>query len=334
MSKRNTLLVSDENQELIIQRDTGSGYKAGQVLFANESRFQETHYSEPLTTYAVGWRDPSPILDTLNFVAPAVEVGRRFEFKRSVNAEEFLSETMNDLRAIGSDFKKVEYTADTVQEKTDNRGLTYIADLDQVTGNWQPGKVQKLLRRLNRNSLRRAVALLDAGATNTGVTWNSDAGKDPDDDVHTALEAAADSAGIYPNRVLYGKSALLKRRKSYGAQTNAAGFANRGLTLEDMAAEYDVDKVMVSRERFQSSASAKSQILGSKVFMFFAEDGVDEEDPTHIKRFISKFTGEQGGGFERVYVQVLSAKLVAITVERYEKLVATTTLGLRKLTVT
>src|SRR5882724_9479283 len=129
--------------------DRGSGYEPGQVLFANSSRFLETYFSEPLTNYAVGWRDPSDIGASLQFIAPAVPVGRRFEWKQAANAEEFLSEVIDDQRAIGSDFKRVEYTAADVSDKTLNKGLTYIADLDNASGpNWQNDKVGKLLRRL------------------------------------------------------------------------------------------------------------------------------------------------------------------------------------------
>jgi hypothetical protein len=94
-----------------------------------------------------------------------------------------------------------------------------------------------------------------------------------------------------------------------------------------------VDKIYVSRERYQSGAAAKSEVLGSAVYAFFAEDGVDTEDPSNIKRFVSNFSGEQGGGLVRVYVQQVSAKLVAITVEHYSKVIVTSTLGMRKWTI-
>jgi hypothetical protein len=71
----------------LVLPDRGSGYEPGQILFANDARFLETYFSEPLTNYAVGWRDPSNIEATLQFIAPAVPVGRRFEWKKANNAE-------------------------------------------------------------------------------------------------------------------------------------------------------------------------------------------------------------------------------------------------------
>src|ERR1700722_17210890 len=122
--------------------DRGAGYDPGRVLFANSSRFLEAYFSEPLTNYAVGWRDPNNIEASLQFIAPSVPVGRRFEWKKANNAEEFLSEVIDDERAVGSDFKRVEYTASDVTDKTLNKGLTYIADLDTARApNCQNDKV-------------------------------------------------------------------------------------------------------------------------------------------------------------------------------------------------
>jgi hypothetical protein len=315
--------------------DTGSGYEPGQVLFANTSRFLETYFSEPLTTYATGWRDPSNIEASLQFVAPTVIVGRRFEWKQAANAEEFLSETLDDQRAIGSDFKQVEYTAADVSDKTLNKGLTYIADLDNVAGpNWQNDKVHKLLRRLYRNEFRRAIAALNASATNTALTWDSTSGKNPDQDLKTDLLTATSTTGIRPNRILFGDTAFNKRGLSYESQTGSTAFGQvAALNLDQLASRLMVDKVMVSRERFQVSSSAKSEIVSNLVFGYYAEDGVDTEDPSNIKRFVSSFSAEQGGGLVRVYQQQISSKLVAITVEHYSKVIVTYSAGIRKWTI-
>ena len=90
----------------------------------------------------------------------------------------------------------------------------------------------------------------------------------------------------------------------------------------------------MSRERYQSGANAKSEILGTNVYAFFALDDADTEDPSNIKRFVSVFDAEQGGGLFRVYVQQISSKLVAITVEFYEKIVIPYQTGIRQLAIT
>jgi hypothetical protein len=328
-------------KDLVAGFDPGGGYRDGQVFFANDSRFLETYFSEPLTNYAVGWRDPNDIEATVNFVAPPVTVGRRFEWKAAVNSEEFLSEVVDDQRAIGADFKEVKYTGTDVTDKTLNRGLTIIVDLDNVVGtNWQNQKVAKLLRRLYRNRLRRAISAIDAASVSNAYVWNAQpinpavVPVNPDQDVRNELIAGTNISGIRPNRVLYGDTAFNQRMAAYGAQNNPAGFTGyTGEALESVAAALMVDKVMISKERYQSTGTAKSEIVGSSVYGWFAEDGVDTEDPSNIKCFVSAFDEEQGGGLVRVYVQQISSKLVAVTTEMYEKIVVTYSGGIRKLIV-
>lgn len=326
------------NGEPAIMADSGGGYHVGQVLFANASRFLDAYYSEPLTNYAVGWRDPNDIEATLNFIAPPVPVGRRFEWKAATNAEEFLSEVLDDERAIGADFKRVEYVSTDVTDKTFNKGLTYIVDLDNVNEqlpNWQNNYVGKLLRRLYRNELRRGLTAINAAATNTNVTWSTGSTNNPDQDVLTALLNGTSQSGIRGNRAIYGDTAWNNRSIAYGNNSGTgAAFANAAaFTPEQVRLKLMVDKLIVSRERYQTSSSAKSEILGSAVFTFFAEDGVDTEDPSNIKRFVTAFNPEQGGGLVRVFVQQISSKLVAITVEHYSKIIVTYSGGIRKLTV-
>jgi hypothetical protein len=303
--------------------------RPGVIALANEARFTETYYSEPLTNYGVGFRDPNNIDATLEFFAPEVPTSRRFEFKKAANAEEFLSET-DDLRAIGASFKSVEYTGTSVNEKTLNKGLTIVVDLDNATAGWEQRTVAKLIRRLKRNELRRAIALLSAAATNTAKTWDTTAGKDPDQDVLSDLVTAATASGISPNRVGYGHTAWTKRRLSLRAQNLSGQAGSAGMNEAELAGFLGVDQVLVSKERYQSGAAAKTEVVNNLVLMFAAMSGADTEDPSNIKRFISPV---EGGGYVRVYVQQISAKLVAITVEHYSNIVITSTLGIRKFTV-
>jgi hypothetical protein len=303
----------------------------GQVALANETRFNESYFNQPLTAYAVGWRDPSDIQATLDFVAPRVAVPRYFTYAEFINAEEFYSES-DDLRAIGSDFKRVEFTSKKTTAKTDNRGLTMRVDLDEVvdkTG-WQEAYTAKLMRRLLRNELRRAITLISNAATNTAKTWDTTAGKDPDQDVRTDLLAATTASGIRPNRVLYGDTAFDKRNISHRAQNNAGGYASAALTPEQLAGYLGVDRVMVSKERYQSAAATKTEVVNNLVLEFYATDGMDTEDPSNIKRFV---TPSGGAGPFRVYSQQVTSKLYDISVEHYSLIKVTSTLGVRKLTV-
>lgn len=302
----------------------------GQMVLANEGRFESTYYSEPLTEFVVGWLEKQNIKATLDRIAPEVPVGRRFEFKKMANVEAFLSET-DDIRAIGADFKRVEYTGTTVNEKTYNKGLTIrIDDDEQFGGDWQERAVSRLTDRLYRNELRRSIAVVSAASNNTGVTWDTSAGKDPDFDILSQIEASGDSRGLDSNVVLFGSTSWRKRALAHRAQNTAGGFASASMTPDQLRELLGVDDVIVSKERYQATASSKSQIVANKVIIYMAYAGVGKDDPSDIKRFISAV---EGGGFLRVYVQRMNAKSTDITVEHYSNIVTPDTLGIQQLTV-
>jgi hypothetical protein len=324
-----------------------SGRVAGQIYsLANDARFTEAYFSQPLTTFATGFKDPSDIGATLEFFSPKVEVpGRLFEWKKWNNAEEFYSEA-DDIRAMGGDFKRVEYTGQDQVGKTLNKGLLVRVDLDQVvqTPGWENRHVARLLRRLQRNELRRALTLLSAAATNTAKTWDTSAGKDPDQDVLTELATSADLSGIMPTRIGYGHTAWNKRKMSHRAQNTPGGYASAAYTAQDAADFLEVDQVLVSKERYQSTAATKAQIVNNLVLMFVAMAGGDQDDPSNIKRFVSPppnlyGTGEktisppQGALNVNVYVNQVTAKLVDISVEHYSNVIMTSTLGVRQFTI-
>ncbi len=328
------------DRQLVASENDGT-IKPGEVYLANESVFQQQYFDEPATLYAVGWRDPSNIEDALEFFAPQVSVPRRFTYKEFTNIEEFLSDGANDdLRAIGAEFPTVKYTGTETHARTDNRGLRIRIDLDEVADPtsalagglpvYQARAVEKLRRRLNRNSLRRSIALLSAAATNTAKTWDTTAGKDPDQDVLTDLVTGATARGMRSNRIGYGETAWTKRGLSLRAQNTAGGYASASLTPEALAMLLGIDQVHIDHARYSASGAALAEIVNNLVLMFFALSGADVEDASNIKRFTSPV---EGGGPVRVYVQQVTSKLVDITVEHYELIKVTSTLGIRKFTV-
>lgn len=325
--------IARAERESFIPRHTGNSDHERIDAF-NAALITESAYQQPLTDFAVGFRDP--VVDAeLEFFAPEVEVGRRFEYATFDSDEEFLSDNQDDERAIKSDFKEASYTESKVEASTKNHGLQITIDLDQMNGrsNWEEYYTQKLLRRIKRNSLRRAIALLSAAATNTAKTWDTTAGKDPDQDVIADLVTAADISGIKPNRIGYGDTAWTKRMLAHRAQSTAGGFASAGLSPEQVASLLGVESVLHSNARYTSGANAKTQTVANLVLMFTALSGVDTEDASNIKRFVSMGNPEEGGGRYQVYSQRISAKRHVIAVGHYELTKITSTLGIRKFTV-
>jgi len=264
-------------------------------------------------------------------LTPPVQVGRRFEYKKAENTEAFLLDA-DDIRAIGSAFKSIEYKGSTQNDKTLNKGLTVRVDLDLAgeMPNWRELYTARLLQRLLRSELRRTMDLLLAAATNTAKTWDTTAGKDPDQDVMMELMSSVDAMGVRANRLLFGDVAWNKRLLAHRAQATAGGYASAGLNPDELAGFLGVDGIRISRERYQSTVSAKSKIVPDVVLLFYGLDGATIEDATHAKRF---WSAVEGGGKYRVYEQQVSAKIVDLTVEHYSNVLVTSSVGLRKLTI-
>ena len=318
----------------ILLRDRGVGANpTDTICMANESRFIEDTFSEPLTTFAVGWKDGGKLQELLDFIAPEVPVSRRFEYMTWTNAEEFQAESnAEDVRAIGAEFKRVEYTSHKANGATVNKGLTVRVDLDNVDGipNWREITTARLMRRLLRAEVLRAYALLVGIATDTAKTWDTTDGKDPDQDIASLVLNFGDASGMNPNKVLYGLASWNNRRIAHRAQKSAGGFSSAGMTIDEVAVQVGVEQGFVSSERYQTGANTKSRVVGDKVLIFLGENQASLEDPSNIKRFVSK---TQGGTAFRVYEQQVTMKLVDISVEHYANTVVTSSLGVQSCTV-
>lgn len=294
---------------------------------ATESRFNSANFSEALTAFSCGYKDPEDLAGLLEFIAPAVPVARRFEFKKAKNAEAFLSET-NDVRAIGSAFKRIEYTGETVNEKTYNKGLTIRIDHDEViSDDWQERYVQLLIQRLYRNELRRAVIVLDNAAKASQVTWSDQS--NPDSDLRKMLSTATDESGLRPNRILIGEGAWDARINAYESKENPIFLRSADAGPSELARKLLVEDIRVIRARYQTGPREKGQILGNTIYAYFARPDITKDEPSNLKRFV---TPVGTGTPFRVYVEE-QAKYTDLTVEHYSNIVITSDLGIQKYTI-
>jgi hypothetical protein len=326
---KNKIITPEREAFVPLGQDLGEGRNpAGLICAANESRFASGHYSEPLTAYTVGWKDPENIDAILQRLFPEVMVSRRFEFKNAVNAEAFLSET-DDLRPIGSPFKRVEYKGTSTNEKTVNKGLTVRIDHDQcddVEAEKQ-STINRLLQRLQRNELRRGLALLEANDNSSADVYA--ATTNPDGLVRAQLVASTNVTGIRPNVVVYGEAAFDLRLDAYEAPARVQPTSRADLSLADLARYFMVDLVEVVKARYQSTATAKARIIPSSVYCYLAQQGMGKDDPSAVKRFVSNSRGGQRYG---VYV-VEHEKFTDVSVEMYSNIVLTG-LGIETRTIT
>lgn len=291
---------------------------------ANETQFNQNHYSEVLTQFTKNWTDTEGIENLLNFIAPKVPVSRRFEYKKSETDEIFCSE-QDDLRASGSSFKRIEFSGSMVQAKTLNKGLTIRIDTDDIVGDdWQERYVHMLMKRLYRNELRRAISALKTNANVVEKTWA--AGSQPDIDIRETLLLSSHKHGFYPNRLLFGELAWYLRQDCYALQNNAGARISSEMSRENLAEKLLVEGIQLLKK--QHLGIQGNELNGNEIFAFYAQNGLLKDEPSNIKRFV---TPSEDGNLFRVYLEE-HTKFTDITVEHYSNIVVTSKTNITQLT--
>lgn len=311
--------------------DTGSDLQPGLVALANETRFNAAHYSESLTQFSTGYRDPENLLALTDYVAPPVQVGRRFDWKNADQSKYFLTE-IDDERVIGGGFKKVEFGGTEQTSKTKNRGLMTVIDADENGGAIDEEAITaSLLQRIFRNKYRRAITALAAITAGDGAVFSN--ATQPDELLKAALAEAQLETGVYPNRGLIGLAGWNLRSAAYAAQNNAGATAQMMKSAAQVAGDLFLDDLRVDKSVYQQTKAAKDRIVPTSFFGFHARDGLTKDDPSNLKQF---WTPVNGGGRYRVYRRVYGPadKFIEITIEHYENILATSTLGVARKNIT
>ena len=149
-------------------------------------------------------------------------------------------------------------------------------------------------------------------------------------DINTQITSARDISGVGVNSLYFGDAAWNLRWSSHRASDKAGGFVSSEKTLEQVVQYLGLQRGYRSQSRYQSSSSAKTQFVGSKVYLFQALEQPMEEDPSNIKNFWSPC--ENGERFQVWLAEF--PKYYVLIVEQYSRPTLTSSLGIRKLTVT
>jgi hypothetical protein len=334
MSKNIIALANDQTAFFPGYTGDVGAVRHGSIQAANDANFDAAHLSEPLTDYIVGYPDQDGLQALLDAAAPMIPSGRAFTYRTHDDKESFQSDASGDqdIREIGGDFAQVRRTGTQADGRTDNKGLIMVLDNDQGGDDTrvQQRAVANLRTRLLRSELVRLEALLEANDTEASKNWGASATTaDPDGELLEQIDLSGDARGIDANVVLFGGSAWVKRMLATRRSDKAGGFASASLTPEQLAGLVGVDKVLRSKFRYQASATAKAKVVADKVYVYYAGQGLMNDDPSNVKRFV---TMTPGGQF-RVYIEPKLKKTV-VAVEHYSRIICTSTLGIRKIAVT
>ena len=311
--------------------DNGRDLAPGVIAAANASRFEAENFNQEAQDYAVGYFEESDLLALINSIAPSVPVARRFSFRKGVNSEFFLSED-DDIRAIGADFKRVEYSGNEQESKLQNKGLTIVIDHDEEGNNERTRnmKIRMLINRLLRNDVRRLVALLEGVKTNTGRVWNPAAPTllNPFAHLRADIQASQNALGISPTKQIWGRTAWDMLQDLVEAHDGAIG--KMDITPASVAAKLGLEEITIVNSVYTTpSGPAKNKVLGAGVFTYYSQDDADIADPSCLKRFVDQELGND----IRVYIEEKN-KFTVISVEHYNRLLAPNPVGIRKSTIT
>lgn len=316
--------------DLPYQRD--DDLRHGVVHVANDDRFTAGTYNQALTNFAVGgWANTGIERELALYTGAPVLVPRRFSYKVWSNAEALRSETTDDVRAVGGEFKEVNLTNTEVETKVVNRGLIMALDKDELAEGVMTEQmaIQYLTQRIKLNQLRRASALLIAAATNTARTWLTGS-RDADLDETTAIHAYHTATGIYPNTVVYGKTAWLGRMTTMRALATAGGFASSSWSESALAAFLGVDTVGRVTAAYQSASATKTVVGASIVLTYLRATSAMREDPSNLKYF---YAPTESGGPVSAFRYEVGRKKVVVGVEHNELLAVTYSGGVQTLTI-
>ena len=320
-----------------LSNDVGN-LPSGTVCLANDSLLRQTEVIEELTAFAASYDSMvgNGLARLRDFLAPPRPSTSRIVRLTTYNENEpWETVDYNRVkRGMLADFSEVrQRTATKSDFQINNRGLTVILDRDELKDSpeWQQTHTKWLIDLLNRATVLEAIAVYTAAATADSVTWSSGT-PNPDLDIRTRILTLANTTGFYPQNVAYGDKAHLIRQQAYESQLTAGSLA-RSLqyTEQELATALSVNQVLINAERYQSSSSAKSEIIGQNVLIFTGVQQSGPMDPSNLVRHVA--AAAYGGGDYAVYITDLGIKRVAITVENYEYLHTQHTTGIMKLAI-
>jgi hypothetical protein len=128
--------------------------------------------------------------------------------------------------------------------------------------------------------------------------------------------------------LLWALDAWTIQQDAFETQNNPLGYRNADKTPQQIAEALLCQRGLVNKSVYQSAAAAKSLLQAGTILAYYAQDNIDTEDPTCLKRFWSP----TDSGPTRVYVYN-HGKFTDVFVELYSRLVATSVLGIQQLTI-
>lgn len=309
----------------------------GQITVANSTMNYAGSFAETITGYLAGLPSDDETA-SLEAMCPSYRTNDAFRFQKA-DDEAYLTETDDsDIRARGASFKRIQYKGTQVIDETQQKGLTMrvehkdlAKDGGVIIPGWENNYAVELRKRLVRSDKYRFIALLDAAANNTAITFS--AATNPDGLLRAQVGLTRTKSGRFPSHMLIGNASWEGRIDAYEAAARVnPGSANHADYDEVRLARYlRVRKVLIEEGMKQLvKGGAKTDQLGLINYSYSASDSKIIGDPSNCFRAWSPV---KGGGEWAVSIQEYDV-YTDITVWHESKIVIPQTTGIEKTTVT
>ncbi len=233
-----------------------------------------------------------------DFIAPRVPVGvGTGMFKKFDDKNAF--QLYDTARAVGGPATRIEFSADDGTFNCEANALEVpIDDQERAkAGDSQSALEEAKTRTLVINaSLAREKRVFDlikanvAAAASKGA-WSSNANANPIDEIDEMIEAIATATGLMPNRMVIGLGAWRTLKNHAKVIERLNGAAEKSVSLDVFAGmllnpQIDIRVGILSIDANKTGkAAAKSNIVGSEIFLFHGNDNPTQYDPGFAKTF-------------------------------------------------
>lgn len=313
------------------------GPQLGHITVANASQNYAGSLAQDVQGYLAGLpsTDESAMLEAL---FPGMQTNDFFQFAKADDEAYFTEADDSDIRAIGANFKRVQYRGTTVTDSTVQKGLTMRVDhktLPKVNGvivpGWENRYAAALRARLIRSDIYRGLAVVDAASTNVAITFS--ASTNPDGLLRAMVQLGRSATGLVPTTLVMGNASWQGRIDAYEApaRVNTGTTNHSDYSPEELARYLMVGKVIIQDSIILTTkGGTKADMLGLYNYSYNASDSPIIDDPSNVKRAWSPVTG---GGEWAVAIQE-SSVWTDITVWHESKIFIPISSGIRKTTVT
>lgn len=271
-----------------------------------------SQFNFQIYNYAVGWWNRQPV-NPLTFIAPIVRVpGQMGTFKRYSQGGVFRA--VETRRARLTPYNAIDIPAEDVPYLLEDRGLRIgvddrdvqlgAGDKREAANQIAQSRIGSLLGTYRTSMIASGFEQIRAGVTATTSSGDrstigswSGSSADPMADLREMFRAFAVNNGIYPNRILFGRSAWDTMANNSAMLDLVTYNDAKVLTPELLVKLLDItddvagNEVQIMRTIIPAAANrpgpgvafSASDLIGDEVWITYAQDAQDIGDPSGLK---------------------------------------------------